>query len=87
MRVCWTPPDAVVEEATLRRPPIDVHPDLVPTDRAPRTFVPVDELAGRPPSVARRASGPAPAVTKRPAVALTADDAGARWSLWDDPER
>jgi hypothetical protein len=78
IRACWTPPDAILEDDDgTRRLSVGVMP-AEPGARAPRTFVPVDELA-----VATSSARPAatPPAASPDAVTPTG------WSLWGEPER
>jgi hypothetical protein len=79
MRACWTPPDGILDDEAPLRLPAGAAAD--PDARAPRTFVPVDELVV-PPSPARASID----ATSGPTTA-GAPLNGAGWSLWGGPER
>jgi hypothetical protein len=81
MRACWMPHDAILaDEEAPRRPPAGVTP-ADPGVRAPRTFVPVDDVViVAPPPRASSAEIPAPPAAAAPVT-------GGSWSLWGDPER
>ena len=98
IRACWVPAeaghaDACVELEPVRELALAGVPDT--ERRAPRTFVPVDELVGED---RRDPHGSWPAATEPPARAasVSAPPAGAvgseapggpnGWSLWGDPE-
>ena len=83
IRACWVAAaplhaDAPAAPVPVRELVLAGGPDVA--RRAPRTFVPVDELVARAvadPAAGGTAAGPAPAEPQAPANG---------WSLWGDPE-
>jgi hypothetical protein len=98
IRACWVPAEALHAEAGVQLEPVrELALAGVPDTerRAPRTFVPVEELVGadrRDPDGGWPVAGEAPAraasISAPPAgaVAPEAPSGPNGWSLWGDPE-